>query len=149
MDFFDGSLGMWIQIAKYGAFAMAVSYGTYRRWYMRLWPLLTLGLILDVSTQLIFTDSQPHGVGYVWGMVFYPIYCVLGGMAGVGIGAFIEWRCPRLLVHGIDAPDLNLYKLMEEAAKRQSAADQMRLQHGDPPPTPPAALKSANTDRAA
>ena len=133
MDFFDGSFGMWIQLVKYSAFCVAVAYGMYRRWYVRLWPLYTLGFILDIGTQLIFTDHEMHGVGWLWGLLVYPIYCILGGMMGVGIGAFIEWRWPHFIAQGIDAPDMHLYAVMEEAARRQAFEDKQRLKEHDIP----------------
>lgn len=90
----DGSLEMWSKLSLEGSLLVACAYGIYRREYTRVWPILLLGLILNIVTQVWLApkDAAPsERMGLYTGFLLYPLYCMVAAVGGIMIRVVAEW----------------------------------------------------------
>jgi len=74
-------------VVQCAAYATAIAYGDYRRDHTRAWPILMLGLLLDIATQIICGATIP---GLFQGFLLFPLYCFVATIAGILGRVYIE-----------------------------------------------------------
>lgn len=86
---------MWSFLAVGTGYATALIYGLWRREHARVWPILALAAILDITTQVFFASATPSGPGPYVGALLYTVYCTVATVAGIMLRALVEAAAPK------------------------------------------------------
>src|SRR5882724_6471983 len=93
---FDGSSQMWSFLAAGTAYATAFIYGAWRREHTRVWPILALGVVVDIATQVFFVSKSPaNEPGMFLGALLYTMYCTVATVAGIMVRVIVEAAAPK------------------------------------------------------
>ena len=97
---FDGSREMWSTVSLAGALGVMFIYGLVRREYTRFWPILVLGILLNIATQVWFTPKSggnpAEHVGMYTGFLLYPMYSMVAAVTGIMLRVAAEFLIDRL-----------------------------------------------------
>ena len=97
LDFdFDGGPEMWSTLIMLGSLLFMFGYGALRREHTRVWPILVIGIVLDIATQVWFASRPAGPPGLYKGFVLFPLYCTAATVIGIMTRVVVD-----AMLHGV------------------------------------------------